>query len=80
MKKEKKSIAKKTLGVFLILMVMTAGICLSVLFTKLYINSGMRAVIFYRWFPIPFIAIPALMPSGIALGAVFSIKEKFWDD
>jgi uncharacterized membrane protein YhaH (DUF805 family) len=78
--KAKKNVVKKTLGVFLILIVMTAGICLSVLLTKLYIDSGMRAVIFYKWFPIPFIAIPALMPSGLALGAAFSIKGKFWND
>ncbi|MDR0430597.1 MAG: hypothetical protein LBH58_09005 [Tannerellaceae bacterium] len=78
--KKKRNVAKKIFGVFLILIVIAAGIGLSVLFTKLYIDSGARAVIFYGWVPIPFIALPALLPVGLALAAVPSIKDKFLDN
>jgi hypothetical protein len=79
MKKEK-NVGKKIFGIFLILIVIAIGIGLSVLFTKLYINSGARAVIFYGWIPIPFIAIPTLIPVGLAWAAASSIKEKFLDN
>ncbi|MDR1221967.1 MAG: hypothetical protein LBL07_03690 [Tannerella sp.] len=75
---KKKSIGKKALGVFLILVVMAVGIALAVWFTKLYINSGARAVIFYGWIPIPFIALPALLPPIFALCVASSIRERFF--
>jgi hypothetical protein len=77
-KMNKKNAGKKALGVFLILVVMAVGIALAVWFTNLYINSGARAVIFYRWIPIPVIVLPALIPPIIALCAASSIRDRFF--
>ncbi|MDR2776313.1 MAG: hypothetical protein LBC19_16565 [Tannerella sp.] len=78
MNTKKKNTVKKTLCVISIILVMAAGIALSVLLTKLYINSGWRAVIFYRWIPIPMIAFPALIPFVIACVSAVSIKDRLW--
>jgi hypothetical protein len=78
MKTKKKNTVKKTLGVILIILVMAAGIALSVLLTKLYINNGWRAVIFYGWIPIPMVVFPALIPFVIAWSGAASIKDRFW--
>jgi uncharacterized membrane protein len=75
---KKKNAGKKALGVFLILVVIAVGIALAVWFIKLYINSGTRAVVFYGWIPIPFIALPALIPPILALCVVSSIRERFF--
>jgi hypothetical protein len=69
---------KRVIAIVLIVAIIIIGVLLSVFFTRLYINSGMRGVIFYKWIPIPLIILPAITPVGATIGISIAIREKLF--